>query len=118
MTAIASRRLALAGVFTFAALTLAGCGSSVPGCSDSDTTDLVIEIADRELAKQIGATLAKNVEWQVTAIRTTDENEKTGALECAADMEVTGPAGTNSAPITYTVEATDDGDFYVNVFGL
>lgn len=101
-----------------AALTLTACGSSVPACSDSATTGLVIEIADRELSKQIGETLAKTVSWQVTAIRTTDENEKTGALSCAAEMHVTGAGGTTTAPITYTVEATDDGDFYVNVFGL
>ena len=40
------------------------------------------------------------------------------SLECAANLEVSGPGGTHEAPITYTVEKTDDGDFYVNVFGL
>lgn len=118
MTFITARRLALAGACSLAAVALTGCGSSVPGCSDSATTDLVVEIADRELVKQIGVELAKTITWEVTAIRTTDENEKTGALSCAADLQFTGPAKTETAPITYTVEATDDGDFYVNVFGL
>lgn len=112
-----ARTLALLGVVSSAAL-LGACSNSVPGCSDSETKDLVIEIADRELAKQVGAERAKSVSWELTAIRTTDKNEKTGAFECAADMEVSGPGGKNSSPITYTVEATDDGDFYVNVFGL
>lgn len=97
---------------------LNGCGSGVPGCGDQETKDLVSSIADREFSKQMGAEAAKMINWKVVAIRTTDKNEKTGALECAADLEVSGPGGTHEAPITYTVEKTDDGDFYVNVFGL
>ena len=30
-------------------------------------------------------------------------------------MEMTGAAKTNTAPLWYTVEATDDGNFYVSV---
>lgn len=111
------RSMSVCGVLVGSAL-LAACGSGVPACSDTETTDLVVEIADREFTNQMGAELAKVLEWEVVAIRTTDENEKTGALECAANLQVTGPAGTKEAPITYTVEKTDDGDFYVNVFGL
>lgn len=118
MPCLVPHRLALVGVFCATALMLTGCGSSVPACSDRDTTDLVVEIADRELTKQIGEARAKTVTWQVTSIRTTDENEKTGALSCAADLQFSGPGGSETAPITYTVEATDDGNFYVNVFGL
>ncbi|MGK9046691.1 hypothetical protein KXR63_04895 [Stutzerimonas chloritidismutans] len=109
--------LASAALIT-AITTLSGCGSGVPGCGDQETKDLVSSIADREFAKQMGAEAAQLIKWKVIAIRTTDENEKTGAFECAANLEVSGPGGTHEAPITYTVEKTDDGDFYVNVFGL
>lgn len=111
------RSFSVCGLLVGSAL-LSACGSGVPGCSDSETTDLVVEIADREFTSQMGAELAKVLTWEVVAIRTTDENEKTGAFDCAANLQVTGPAGTKEAPITYTVEKTDDGNFYVNVFGL
>lgn len=100
---------------------LGGCSPSVPKCGDSETTDLVKEIANDEMINQLGADAAKIFSYSVNAIRTTDENDKTGAFECAAQLDIhastTGQS--NEIPITYTVEMTDDGEqFYVNVYGL
>lgn len=101
---------------------LAGCSSSAPKCSDSETTDLVLEISYEELARQLGSDLTSVMEkfnLAVNAIRTTDENEKTGAYACAAQLDFIGEGNSESLPITYTVELTDDGEqFYVSVLGL
>ncbi|ATI46686.1 hypothetical protein CO725_13705 [Vibrio parahaemolyticus] len=102
-------------------ISLAGCSPTVPKCSDSETTDLVKEIANDEMVNQLGLETSKLFTYSVNAIRTTDENEKTGAFECAAQLEIhaSNTGNSNEIPITYTVEMTDDGEqFYVNVFGL
>lgn len=98
---------------------MAGCGPKVPTCNDIQTTDLVVNIAKDELIKQIGQEPTNLLNLAVTAIRTTETNSKTGAHQCAGQLEISGPGGTNAVPITYTVEMTDDGkQFFVNVFGL
>ena len=97
----------------------AGCSNSAPKCSDKETLDLVKEIAMDTLVEQIGRDFASKVSFAVNAIRTTDVNEKTGAQECAAELEISGPAGVNSIDITYTSEKTYKADeFYVTVYGL
>lgn len=102
-------------------IALAGCSPTVPKCGDSETTDLVKQIANDEMINQLGLEASKTFTYSVNGIRTTDENEKTGAFECAAQLEIHASKIGNSSeiPITYTVEMTDDGEqFYVNVFGL
>ncbi len=100
---------------------IAGCSQSVPKCSDTEATDLVKQIANREMGNQLGAEAAKMFSYTVSAIRTTSTNEQTGAHECAAQLGITASntGQTNEIPITYTVEMTDNGEeFYVNVYGL
>lgn len=102
-------------------IAISGCSQSVPKCGDTETTDLVKQIADREMGNQLGSEAAKMFSYTVGAIRTTSTNEQTGAHECAAQLGITASntGQTNEIPITYTVEMTDNGDeFYVNVFGL
>ena len=112
-------KLGLIVTTIFVSSALTACSQSVPTCSDSDTTELVIEISNGELAKSIGQEGANKIKLSVEAIRTTDTNEKTGAHSCAANLAFSGPKGNDSIPITYTVEMTDNGkEFYVNVFGL
>jgi len=107
----------LAVLFTGAVIT--GCSSSAPKCSDTETTDLVKQIAKEQLAKLQGQEIADQIEMSVDAIRTTDSNDKTGAQQCAAQLTLKGPNGENSLDITYTSEKTDKGDeFFVNVYGL
>lgn len=98
---------------------IAGCGPKVPKCSDLQATNLVEDIAKGELIKQIGEESTNLLTLAVTAIRTTETNSQTGAHQCAGQLEISGPGGNNSVPITYTVEMTDDGkQYFVNVFGL
>ncbi|MES1934326.1 hypothetical protein T35B1_17056 [Salinisphaera shabanensis T35B1] len=71
------------------------------------------------MVRQLGADFAKRVNYTVEAVRTSSTNEQTGAHECAAELHIHGPKGSNDIPIEYTVENTDDGkNIYVNVFGL
>lgn len=103
------------------AIAISGCSKSVPECGDPETIDVVKQISDREMSNQLGATTAKFFSYVVTAIRTKDTSEKTGAHECAAQLGITASSTgqTREIPITYTVEMTDNGkEFYVNVFGL
>ncbi len=93
----------------------------VPKCSDTETTNLIKQIADREMGNQLGAEATKMFSYTIGAIRTTNTNEQTGAYECAAELSIitsnTGQA--NEIPITYTVEMADNGkEFYVSVLGL
>jgi hypothetical protein len=98
---------------------LVGCSDKAPDCSDSDTTDLVVQIANEQLVKLFGKEKAKLIKLSVETIRTTNVNEKVGSYECAADLRMTGENGSKTIPITYTSELADDGDsFYVNVGGL
>lgn len=100
---------------------IAGCSQSVPKCSDTETTDLVKQISDREMVNQLGIEAAKMFSYKVGAIRTTSTNEQTGAHECAAQLNVTASntGEMTELPITYTVEVTDNGEeFYVEVYGL
>lgn len=98
-----------------------GCSKFVPACGDESVTDLVKQIAGEEMANSLGKETAKLFSYSVNAIRTTDTNEKTGSHDCAADLEVkaSNTGQSQEMPITYTVEATDDGEnIYVNVLGL
>ena len=113
----------LAGIIVMLALCMGviGCTNSAPKCSDSETKDLVIHIAHDEMAKLYGQEKAKQIEMELSAIRTTDQNEKTGKYSCAAELIFKGPSGEEleKGAITYTSEITDDGDnFYANVYGL
>ena len=99
--------------------TLGACSQSAPKCSDSETVQLVKEITRDEMVSQLGQEVSDSIKLEVGAIRTTDFNEKTGSQECAAQLSMTGPGGTETADITYTSEKTDAGkEFYVTVYGL
>ena len=114
------KKVLYVSILAASTLLLAGCGKSVPKCGDEETINLVKKISNDEMINQMGKDLAAQVSYSVEGIRTTDEHDKTGAFECAADLKLIAKNGkTNKLPITYTVEATDDGkEFYVEVFGL
>ena len=101
---------------------ISGCSSYVvPKCSDTEVTDTVKEISREEMISQLGPEIKNIFTYKILDIRTTDENENTGAYECAAQLEIYADSNGSSKeiPITYTVEQTDDREgFYVNVFGL
>ena len=57
------------------AFMLPACSPSVPKCSDTETINLVKEIAGREMRKQVGEEAAKAFSYAVEAIRTTNTHE-------------------------------------------
>lgn len=104
-----------------ATLALTACSKTLPTCSDIETTELVIQIAQSEMINQLGPVEAQVFSYDVGAIRTTFTNEQTGAYDCAAQLEITvkGTDQSTELPITYTVEMLDNKkEFYVNVYGL
>ena len=108
-------------VFTLALFlgAISGCSNNAPECSDSETKQLVLEIAKDEIKKQAGERVANAVSLSLAGVRTTDFNEKTGSQQCAAELKMSGKNGTKSIDVTYTSELVDDTDeFYVTVYGL
>ncbi|ABN60158.1 hypothetical protein [Shewanella baltica] len=98
---------------------ITGCSDEAPSCSDDETQGLVIQISKDELKKQVGQGVVDLVTLELTGIRTTDFNEKTGAQECAAELVFSGKNGKDSIDITYKSELVDNEDqFYVTVYGL
>jgi len=65
-------------------------------------------------------TLNVAVNYNLDAIRTTDKNEATGAVACAANLHAVAEKYESSAeePITYKLEKTSDGQLYATVFGV
>jgi hypothetical protein len=100
-----------------------GCSSSIPSCSDSETTDLVLQIAKQELQKYLKVVTITSHTPEFTGINkimTTNTDEKTGFHECKAELEKSfnGSEMKLPIPITYKVEKTDKGEIYVTVYGL
>ena len=99
-------------------LLISGCSSNTPSCSDSETKDLVIQIAKDELKKQYAESNITNIQFEVSSIRTTNHNKDVDKYDCAADFKMISNEET-ILPITYTVESTDkNGEFYVTVEGF
>lgn len=108
-------------VIPLLALISACSSSTIPQCSDPEVIETIKEIATAEMINQLGPEVKDVFNYNILAIRTTDENKDTGAYECAAQLEIYANTNNDSKkiPITYTVEKVDNGeDFYVNVFGL
>ncbi len=93
--------------------------SGAPKCSDTETINLVKQIAKEKLVAGMGQKAADTLKLSVGAIRTTDSNEKTGTQQCAAQLTVKGKGGENTIDFTYKSEKTDKGDeFLVTAYGL
>ncbi len=109
---------------------LSGCDAGTPKCSSEDARSLVISIAQEQIDKQIAAMknsqlsglVPKNigdVKLSVINIRTTGHDTKLDIYQCAADLEFSAK-NKKIIPITYDIQKTDDddGQFYINVYGL
>lgn len=106
---------------SFLVIFITGCVSSVPKCSSTEAIDLVKEVTNKKMVDQIGVAEAKKLSYSINIIRTTDKNEKTGAFECAAvlEIDIDGTDEVAEVPITYSIENLDNGkEFYIKVWGL
>lgn len=63
-------RVGIGAVFGLVALSVVS-GGGVPACGDTETTNLVTQIAGEEMAAQLGADAAGIFSYKVGAIRTT-----------------------------------------------
>lgn len=120
---------------------LAACSNAPPGCADSATKDLVIDIvlpslqrevdlftnlqnmADRSIRSGSQSSPEKLVlterDVSLNFIRTTEVDNHTGARHCAAVMEVRLPNGSVDLNVVYSSENVEEsGSFYVTVHRL
>jgi hypothetical protein len=122
------KSLILIGAFLAGLLTIAQgqiFNPKIPNCSDEETLDLVKEIAVDSLGgiDQMRFLVGAEGRLEVKHIRTTGQNSNFSALvtryECAAELKlITSSKRIVEYPIEYTVEQTDDGNYYVSVYGL
>ncbi|QHB31949.1 hypothetical protein F0T03_07105 [Yersinia canariae] len=120
----------LALLFIFASL-LVGCGDSTPKCNSSDAKNLVVDISQKQIKKQFDQLRnsqlsemvpkdADNIQLSVINVRTVKHDSSLDTYTCSADLKMILPEKTTDLPITYNIQRTDDnnGQFYINVFGL
>lgn len=119
------------------AILLSACDSATPKCNNNDAKDLVVDISKKEILKQfdqlrnsqISGMVSKNTDslmLKVINIRTIKHDPSLDVYHCAATLQMTmlddklKIPNTNELPITYSIQKTDDdnGQFYINVFGL
>ncbi|ELI8044525.1 hypothetical protein RSG19_001573 [Yersinia enterocolitica] len=123
-------KLNLALLFIASSL-LVGCGDSAPKCNSDDAKSLVVDISQNQIKKQFDQLRnsqmsgmvpkdADNIKLDVINVRTIKHDSSLDAYSCSADLKMTLPEKTNELPITYNIQKTDanDGQFYINVFGL
>ena len=92
---------------------LNSCSKSAPDCSDTVTIEKVKDLVLAETGK-------KDLPLELTVIRTTSFDDKTGRQECASIAKIEGPLGqTMEIPITYTSELTDKkGEHYIQITSI
>jgi len=137
-----------ASIVVYSLLLASCGGNSPPDCSDGDVKDTVFDITKTELknkylndradlyfkfisenkeelsGKSQEYILKKYVEYvndfvddidlSIKNIRTNDVNEKVRKSECEGELLVND----KEATIKYTTQYTDDGDVFVEVYGL
>lgn len=104
-----------------AVISLAGCDSGTPKCNSDDAKSLVVDIAKKEMSKSYRAEIFEKLHLAVENVRTVEHQNKLDIYNCSADLKLfLKPEQSTSIPITYRIQKTDDdnGQFYINVFGL
>jgi hypothetical protein len=116
-----------AALTLIAILPLSACSHSPPSCSDSDATDVVIQIANEQLDRYRPGLARMNEDKPVSLdptlkdIRTVSKNADTGGYKCAAtvDIKSNSPSFAKSVDITYTTEIAEDTHKpYITVYGF
>ncbi len=101
--------------------TLAGCGTSTPGCGDEETLNLVKEIASRELSAPGRLMRGRKIEVSASEIELSyvsivAHDKELDIYSCSASLDWKEL----SLPIQFDVRpsATDPTQFVVQVYGL
>ncbi|WDE14700.1 hypothetical protein [Thalassomonas haliotis] len=91
--------------------------AATPQCYSSAVAELVVELSEKALLKQLAPSKTSPLRLTLSAINTTGMDEYTLAYQCAAQLHVDGPDISNSIPINYSVELIDKGKaFNVSIF--
>ena len=108
-----AHKITSAVLILFWASFLNSCSKSAPDCSDTITIEKVKDLVLAETGKT-------DLPLELTDIRTTRFDDKTGSQECASIAKIEGPLGqTMEIPITYTSELTDKkGEYYIQITGM
>lgn len=125
------------GLLFISASLLAGCGDSTPKCNSDDAKNLVVDISQKQIKKQfyqlrnsqMAGMVPGNTDslmLKVINVRIVSHNSSVDTYQCAANLQMTMTdeqsklPNTTEIPITYNIQKTDDnnGQFYINVFGL
>ncbi|KEA53012.1 hypothetical protein DT73_02970 [Mangrovibacter sp. MFB070] len=119
-----------ASALVAASLLLTGCHDSTPKCNSDDAKNLVVSIAQRQMAKEFAQMRnsqmsgmvpkgADNAQLSVLNVLTTSHQSSPDVYQCSADLQITLSGKSTTIPITYNIQNTDDGkNFVINVFGL
>lgn len=119
-----------ASAIVAASLLLTGCHDSTPKCNSDDARNLVVSIAQRQMAKEFAQMRnsqmsgmvpkgADNAQLSVLNVLTTSHQSSPDVYQCSADLQITLSGKSTTIPITYNIQNTDDGkNFVINVFGL
>lgn len=119
------RKILVIGI-TAIVILVSGC-SNVPGCSDSDTIDLIQSMAVDSLKKttmysyQFFGTsaekIAERLSFSLEAIRTESKDEVARKSVCQADFkgDAQGADRQMKAPIVFSIQKTDGGDLYATI---
>ena len=133
------RSLYTAGIASMI-LSLSGCTSGAPQCADSDVQELVVDISVKEGKRQAGyASLLQGLKhssseeekqdlqvmmdnidkryegMSLTAIRTHESNDEIQKVTCKGQLLFSNQA---TFDISYTAQYTEDGQLFVEVYGL
>ncbi|KEA54397.1 hypothetical protein DT73_00545 [Mangrovibacter sp. MFB070] len=119
-----------ASALVAASLLVTGCHDSTPKCNSDDAKNLVVSIAQRQMAKEFAQMRnsqmsgmvpkgADNAQLSVLNVLTTSHQSSPDVYQCSADLQITLSGKSTTIPITYNIQNTDDGkNFVINVFGL
>ena len=115
-----------------AVVALSGCGKNSMDCASNDARSLVAQIAEENRPLQLFIRAAtfnddspnddtKSI-YTLNSIRMTAKDSTTGALTCAADLNLklsnVGKPNGADEDITYKLEKTSDNQLYATVYGL
>jgi hypothetical protein len=103
----------------------------ISACNSDDAKNLVVDISQKQIKKQFDQLRnsqmaemvpkdADNIRLDVINVRTIKHDSPLDTYSCSADLKMTLPEKTNELPIKYNIKKTDgnNGQFYINVFGL
>lgn len=103
---------------TFVAVGVSACGGGMPKCESENTTNLLTKITKEQL-QQVGVSEADldklKISYETFMTNSTDKDAKKVTCKAQANLDFDGKK--ESGFIEYSVQATSDGQLYVEIYG-